>query len=121
MHFLIPAKIPFSGIKNALNYRFRACKIHIQVCKFLLSSRLYCRSWNFTMSAAEAGRGLYRRLGISPSPEESILSTKVIITRYKCDFKGFLEFFIMIQFYVFSYKYRSICRKFVVKQIVIPL
>ena len=29
-----------------------------KISRVLLSSRLYCRSWNSTRSAAEAGRGL---------------------------------------------------------------
>ena len=39
----------------------------------LLPSRLYCRFWNLTKSAAFAGRGLYRRWGIAPRPEERYL------------------------------------------------
>ena len=46
--------------------------------QFLLSSRLYCRYRNLqlllTVSPIQplikAGRGLYRRLGLSPDPEE---------------------------------------------------
>ena len=39
----------------------------------LLSSRLYCRFWNFTKSTANAGRRLYCRWGISPRPEEILI------------------------------------------------
>ena len=38
----------------------------------LLSSRLYCRSWSYTKSAITA-RGLYRRSGIAPCPEEFLV------------------------------------------------
>ena len=52
------------------------------ITDFLLSSRLYCRFWNCTKSATQiycAGRGLYRRLGIAPSPEEfSLLFVPII-------------------------------------------
>ena len=41
--------------------------------QFLLSSRLYCRFWNFTKSATLVGRGLYRRWGIAPRPEELVI------------------------------------------------
>lgn len=47
----------------------------IQTLLSVLESPLYMR---VTSSAAEAGRGLYRRLGIAPDPEEFILFTKIL-------------------------------------------
>src|SRR5699024_4962988 len=54
-------------------------------CGFLLSSRLYCRyrnslSESHRFSRINAGRGLYRRLGLSPDPEDPISLTATNIT-----------------------------------------
>ena len=43
--------------------------IHILQSHDLLPSRLYCRPWSFTKSCLSA-RGLYRRWGIAPRPED---------------------------------------------------
>ena len=53
--------------KKALYKKYRAEKF---VKLAPLSSRLYCWCRNYTDSAANAGRGLYRQWGITPRPEE---------------------------------------------------
>lgn len=66
------------------------------ITDFLLTSRLYCRFWNRTKSAAQrfyTGRGLYRRSGISPSPEEFSLLLALIIEYAIHLCKYFLLFF----------------------------
>jgi hypothetical protein len=40
--------------------------------RYLLLSRLYCRHLNYTSSCL-AARGVDRRLGIAPDPEDSII------------------------------------------------
>ncbi|EES92403.1 hypothetical protein CLG_B0336 [Clostridium botulinum D str. 1873] len=47
-------------------------KILLILYLYLLPSRLYCRSWDFTKSAIHMARGLYRRSGITPCPEDTI-------------------------------------------------
>ena len=39
---------------------------------YLLPSRLYCRYRSFTDSALLRARGLYRRWGIAPRPEDTV-------------------------------------------------
>ena len=68
-------------------------KIYTDDYKSLLSSRLYCRYRNSFLSeghrfgCCEAVRGLYRRLGLTPDPEDFIPFTCTNITLYKRDFK----------------------------------
>ena len=46
-------------------------------------------------SRTNAGRGLYRRLGLAPDPEDPISLTAINITLYDRDFKPFLIFSVL--------------------------
>ena len=60
-----------------------SCRSHGSSAKvftqFLLSSRLYCRFWNLTKSAAEKQvADCNRRWGIAPRPEELIVDLTIV-------------------------------------------
>ena len=90
----------------------------------LLSSRLYCRYRNSLCGESPvqplyAGRGLYRRLGLSPDPEDQSLFLYINIALYKYDFKGFFGIY-EISFFPdspFFYRALLICFLFHLPQI----
>jgi hypothetical protein len=73
----------------------KPCQALLPVTQFLLSSRLYCRFRNYTRSATvTVGRGLYRRWGITPRPEELIFICICMIAQKYSAFKNFLFLFL---------------------------
>ena len=57
----------------------------------LLSSRLYCRFWNCTKSAACAGRGLSPPVGNCTPPRRTVFIAGCIVAQNGAGYKSFLQ------------------------------